>query len=201
MASKVFDLLTVCGLDELPSHGPRAVSHVLSILDPGTPEPDFGTYPPHRRTTLRFHDIVDPAPGMIPPSRADIEAILAFGDTLDDGTPAEGHLLVHCHMGISRSTAAMTILLAQAHPEAAESTLLDRVAAVRPQAWPNLAMIELADGLLDRQGRLRAAVTALYRRRLASRPELAEGLSRIGRGRELEAAREGVGPDAGLALL
>ena len=31
--------LTVCGLQELDDHGDRDVTHVLSILDPGTPEP------------------------------------------------------------------------------------------------------------------------------------------------------------------
>ena len=31
--------LTICGLDELDSHGTAAVTHVLSILDPGYPEP------------------------------------------------------------------------------------------------------------------------------------------------------------------
>ena len=191
MPSKVLDLLTVCGLDEIPGHGTRGVSHVLSILDPGTPEPDFTGYPPLTRTTLRFHDVVEPAEGMVVPSRGDVEAILAFGAALDDGTPAEGHLLVHCHMGISRSTAAMVILLAQAHPGMAETALVDKVAAVRPQTWPNLTMIEIGDDLLGRAGRLRAAVIALYRRRIAERPDLAAGLARIGRSRELDAAREG----------
>ena len=32
-------LHTVCGLEELAGHGTRGVSHVLSLLDPGTPEP------------------------------------------------------------------------------------------------------------------------------------------------------------------
>ena len=32
-------VLTICGLDELDSHGSRGVTHVLSILDPGWPDP------------------------------------------------------------------------------------------------------------------------------------------------------------------
>lgn len=189
MASKILDLLTICGLSEIAGHGERRVTHVLSILDPTTPDPDFTGYPAHRRTVLRFHDIVDPAPGMVAPTAADIDAILAFGRSLEDGTPAEGHLLVHCHMGISRSTAATAMILAQAHPDEPEAGLLSRIAAVRPQAWPNLLMIELADARLGRGGRLREAAIELYRRSLLANPQFGESLARLGRARELEAAR------------
>lgn len=189
MASKILDLLTICGLSEIAGHGTRGVSHVLSILDPETPDPDFGGYPAHQRTVLRFHDIVEPTPDMVAPSAADIDAILAFGRALEDGTPAEGHLLVHCHMGISRSTAATAMILAQAHPDEPEAGLLARIAAVRPQAWPNLLMIELADARLGRGGRLREAAIGVYRRSLAVNPQFGESLARLGRARELEAAR------------
>ena len=189
MASKVLDLLTICGLDEIAGHGTRGVSHVLSILDPDTPEPDFSAYGTTSRTVLRFHDIVGPMPGMTPPRRADVEAVLAFGRALDDGTPAEGHLLVHCHMGISRSTAAMVAILAQAYPERSEDEVVRQIASLRPQAWPNLLMIEFADDLLGRAGRLRAAAVALYARVLVLRPDFGEALVRLGRSREVEAAR------------
>lgn len=189
MASKVLDLLTICGLQEIASHGPRKVSHVLSILDPTTPEPDFAGYPPLQRTVLRFHDVIEPGDGMVMPTRADVEAILAYGRALDDGTPAEGHLLVHCHMGISRSTAAMLMILAQAFPDEAESALADRIAGIRPQAWPNLLMTEMADDILQRQGRLREAAIGLYRRYLAVNPGFGDSLVGLGRRREVEAAR------------
>jgi predicted protein tyrosine phosphatase len=108
-------VLTICGIDEIPSHGSRAVSHVLSVLDPERPEvTEFGGFGEHHRTTLRFHDIIDPLPGRVMPMREHMDAILAFGESLktsrDERT--EGHLLVHCHMGISRSTAAMLTLMA-----------------------------------------------------------------------------------------
>src|SRR5918912_309516 len=61
-------LLTVCGLEELEHHGPRAVTHVLSILDPDWPDPEaFLAYDPHHRTILRFHDAVEPGPGVMLP--------------------------------------------------------------------------------------------------------------------------------------
>src|SRR5690606_16879629 len=113
-------LLTICGIDELPDHGKRSVTHVLSVIDPDRADlTEFSDYGEHHRTTLRFHDIIDPLPGMIPPVREHMEAILDFGTGLRDsrGERTEGHLLVHCHMGISRSTAAMITLMAQTEPE------------------------------------------------------------------------------------
>jgi predicted protein tyrosine phosphatase len=179
-----FSVLTICGLDELERHGARGVTHVLSILDPDWPEPSpFASYDPHLRATLYFHDVIEPAPGMVLPQRADVEEILAFGRGLGDDL---GHLLIHCHAGISRSTAAMTMILAQAFANEDERAIVDRLLRTRPQAWPNSLMIGYADDALGRSGRLTAAVSEIYARRLAEQPELADGLRRVGRAREVE---------------
>jgi predicted protein tyrosine phosphatase len=182
-------LLTICGLEELAFHSTRGVTHILSILDPDWPEPDaFRAYDHHHRTTLQFHDAIEPARGIILPQVEDVEAILAFGRSLAQEAAAseDRHLLVHCHMGISRSTAAMLMLLAQARPQEAEDTLLERLRAIRPQAWPNLRMIEFADDLLGRSGRLTTALGRHYARQLAARPDLAGPMRRAGRGREVD---------------
>ncbi len=190
MTPRASPLLTVCGLDEIEEHGSRAVTHVLSILDPGWPDPAFGRYPPVSRTVLRFHDAVEPGPGVILPGEADAEAVLAFGRAVaaDPGGP-QAHLLVHCHMGISRSTAAMVAILAQAAPDGDEDGVVARVEAIRPQAWPNLRLIELCDAALGRAGRLTGAVGRLYRRRLDAKPDLADTMEKLGRGREVALAR------------
>ena len=98
-------LLTICGLEESASHSTRGVTHILSILDPDWPEPDaFRAYDPHHRTTLQFHDAIEPAPGIILQQVDDIEAILAFGRSLAQEAAAreDRRLLVHCHMGRHR---------------------------------------------------------------------------------------------------
>jgi predicted protein tyrosine phosphatase len=183
--------LTICGLQELDEHSARSVTHVLSILDPGWPEPEaFFTYDPHRRTTLHFHDEIEPAPGIELPRREHMEQILAFGRSLqrDLAERPDAHLLVHCHAGISRSTAAMTALLAQADPGLDEDAIFERVLAVRPKAWPNSLMIGFADDLLSRGGRLTQAMGRLYGKRLATRPELVEIMHKLNRAREIEMA-------------
>ena len=184
-------LLTVCGLEELEGHRAGGVSHILSILDPGHPDPEvFAAYDRHHRTTLRFHDIIGPVGGMVQPTRDDVAAIVAFGQELveeaEDGRP--GHLLIHCHMGISRSTAAMIIMLALANPDEEPDAVVERLVAVRPQAWPNALMVGFADEIMGYDGRLAVAVTRLHARQIAARPHLADTFRSLGRSREVEEA-------------
>ncbi|MFC4173812.1 tyrosine phosphatase family protein [Microvirga sp. GCM10011540] len=184
-------MLTICGISELPDQGQRSVTHVLSILDPEHPDPEaFEAYDPHHRTILRFHDIIEPRPGMIMPEPEHVEAVLQFGEELAKSGPsrAEGHLLVHCHMGISRSTAAMLTLLAQTHPQESEDRLLKRLAEIRPQAWPNSVMVGFADDMLSRGGRLTDALRRHYGRQLRRDPRFVQWMRDIGRSREVDMA-------------
>lgn len=184
-------MLTICGISELPDQSARSVTHVLSLLDPDHPDPEaFGAYDPHHRTVLRFHDAIQPAPGVILPEPEHVEAILRFGDDLarSRSERASGHLLVHCHMGVSRSTAAMLTLMAQVHPQETEDRLLERLAEIRPQAWPNSRMVGFADSLLSRDGRLTEALRRHYGRQIQRFPHFVGLMQDLGRGREVEMA-------------
>ena len=102
------------------------------------------------------------------------------------------HMLVHCQMGISRSTAATAILLLTIHRGKGEDDIFARLLELQPNAWPNCRMIELADEMLQRRGRFTAAAGRLYAAQLAKKPESADFLRRHGRGREVDmAARSG----------
>ena len=82
----------ICGLDQLDLHSASRVTHVLSILDPGFPEPDaFKAYGPHARTSLRFHDEIEPGPDRILPQANDIETILSLGRTMSAGPLPDGY--------------------------------------------------------------------------------------------------------------
>ncbi len=182
--------LTICGLQELRTFQDAAVTHVLSILDPSYPEPtDFSAYGPHERLTLRFDDIIEPAPGMLLPQRRHVEELLEFGQglTAPDGDPL-GHLLVHCHAGISRSTASMATLLAEARPDADEDWIFAHIRQIRPQAWPNSRMVGMADELLGRGGRMTAALKRHYAEQIRLRPDLVEMIKRSGREKEVRMA-------------
>jgi predicted protein tyrosine phosphatase len=177
--------LTICGLGEIAEHCARdGVTDVVSILDPDWPTPeDLALYAGARRLMLRFHDEIDPHPGIILPDRADVAQLLAFGRGL--AQQRQAHLLVHCHAGVSRSTAAASLVLAQAAPERPAAAAIEAVAALRPQAWPNLRIIELGDELLGRGGEIVDATRAHYRRMLEAEPWRAEVMIDAGRGREV----------------
>jgi predicted protein tyrosine phosphatase len=180
-------LITVCGLEELSCHADRKVSHVLSILDPGYSEPEaFGAYGEHARLQLNFHDIIEDIPGQEPPQPEHVATILEFGSGILRDPALSRHLLVHCHMGISRSTAAMTLLLAQAQPGLTATEVLAQVLHIRPKAWPNLRILTLGEEQLDRRGEFTDAAAGVYRLQMEQRPEL-EALFRDG-GREREVA-------------
>jgi predicted protein tyrosine phosphatase len=184
-------LLTVCGVDELPAQSARRVTHVLSLLDPDWPDiAAFGAYGKHSRKTLWFHDIIDERPGMTSPQVEHVAEIVRFGSELaaSRNERSDGHLLIHCQMGISRSTAAMLTLLAQTHPQETEDRLFERLREIRPQAWPNSRMIGFADDLLGREGRLLKALARHYGVQLKEQPKFTEWMTKIGRSRELEMA-------------
>ena len=179
--------VTICGIDELECHCAAGVTHVLSILDPGWPEPEpLGRFDVNRRLRLRFHDVIESEPGWIAPERWDVELLLAFSRDL--AVSEETHLLVHCHAGVSRSTAAATLVMAQARPDRPADEVLREVVRLRPRAWPNLRILEFGDEILGRRGEIIEAARAHYRRALEREPWLAEAMIDGGRGREVAAA-------------
>ncbi len=181
-------LLTVCGIAELPEHDMRGVTDVLSILDPDMPEPAaFGAWPTHRRHVLRFSDEIAERPGVVLPNARDVAAILDYGRGLA-GHAGEKHLLVHCHMGMSRSTAAMAMLIAQSDPDLSGDAVFARVYDIRNRSWPNSLMVRLADEALGRDGDLFEAMRRLYGRQLVNFPTYAQSLRAIGRGAEVDLA-------------
>ena len=175
--------ITICGIDELPLHREAGVSDVLSILDPMAEDPAaFEGFPPHRRELLRFDDLIFEVPGLEAPQDHHVAAILAFGAALEQSDVA--HLLIHCHAGVSRSTAAAALLMAQHNPGRETDAFL-ALLDIRHQAWPNTRMVDIADRLLERRGALREGLVAYRRALLGRRPHLAEFILGVGRGHEL----------------
>src|SRR6202041_4105585 len=81
------------------------------------------------------------------------------------------HLLIHCHAGVSRSTASAALLLAQAPPARPAEAIFTEIGRIRPRAWPNLLLLEFAEVALRRTGEIVPAVAAQYRRVLLADPQ------------------------------
>lgn len=181
--------ITICGIPELGQHCEAGVTHVLSILDPSWPDPEaFNDFPEHRREALRFNDVIAERPGVVAPSAADVALLLEYGrEVMAAGRNT--HLLIHCHAGVSRSTASAALLLAQQDPALPGEAIFAEIARIRPRAWPNLLLLELGEAALGRSGALVPAVADQYRRVLAVDPQFGAYLAENGRAREVELAK------------
>lgn len=126
--------------------------HVLTLASPDAPEPPPVAAP---RTLLRFNDIVEPRPGLVAPTPEVVAAILALKDV-----PT---LLIHCHAGVSRSTAAAYMLACAHRPRGEEARLAAHLRSACPEATPNALMVALADAALGREGAMRTAIAAIGR--------------------------------------
>jgi predicted protein tyrosine phosphatase len=175
--------VTICGIPELGQHCGAGVSHLLSIIDTHEPRPPaLDSYGTVDHELIRFDDIVAEYPGFEACTQQHIERVLQFGERAH--RKSDGHVLVHCHAGISRSTAAAAILMAQFAPGEEEAAFL-KLLALRKHGWPNTRMVEFADRLLDRKGALLDGLRAYRRAILHEKPHLTEVIKNIGRGHEL----------------
>jgi len=110
---------------------------------------------------LELNDISEPRPGLILPEPSHVEALLGFDRALPDGVA----LAICCYAGISRSTAAAYILACAREPATSEQELAAGLRAKSPSATPNIRLVTLADEILDRDGRMRAAILGIGRGR------------------------------------
>lgn len=81
----------------------------------------------------------------------DVRRIIQLAESLRQTT---GKVLIHCEAGVSRSPAAALIIYAYLLGPGREREAMRRVLAQRPVAIPNRRMVQLADRMLDRGGRL-----------------------------------------------
>ena len=175
--------LSICGLDELNGFLNTGVTHVISILDPDYPVPDgLAKIASENRIVFRFDDATVPGAGRIHPASTDIGKLVEWSRSLTDSQVK--HLLVHCHAGISRSTAAAAIIVADKNP-GRETEIFKMIDRIRPRNWPNSMMIDLADQLLGCGGAFNAALQSHHARIATRDPDLAEIIRRHGRAHEI----------------
>jgi len=140
--------------DVIRSHRP---SHMVTLLSPehmiGTPR----GFPRDRHLRLGINDVVDISAGENPPLRCHVEQLLAFSRDW----PAEAPILVHCWAGISRSMAATYIILCDRLGRGSELYAAKAIRSRARHAYPNALLVQYADDLLGRQGRMIDAIRGI----------------------------------------
>lgn len=150
-------MIYVCSLEAMPGIVARhAPSHLVSLLAPENMVETPSGVRPDNHLKLGLHDITEPFLDYTAPAAGHIESLLSFGAAWDRAAP----LVVHCHAGVSRSTAAALILLCQRNAGREQEAALE-LRERAPHAMPNRRMIALADRAMALEGRLVAAVAAL----------------------------------------
>ncbi len=140
--------------DAIRTVGP---SHLVSLLDPETMIDTPQGIDAARHLRLSVNDIAEPNEMLVSPSEVHVSQLIGFIRRWDQRSP----MLVHCWAGISRSTAAAFIALCTLNENHPEDDLARLVRARGSHAYPNRLMVRLADDILGRKGRMRAAVEAL----------------------------------------
>ena len=154
----------VCGVAELETVLGNPFTHIVSIWDPewiergGVENQLLKRLPGGTRLHIAyFHDTSAEEPGRQAPVEDDLRRILAFAADLEPGS----EILIHCWAGISRSTAVAYAILCQAAGPGREAECFRSILTVRPQAFPNALIVELADRILNRKGAMQEACEEL----------------------------------------
>ncbi len=118
---------------------------------------------PENHLWLRLHDISAPLDGYVMPGEEHVADLIRFVRGWDRRAP----LVVHCYMGISRSTASAYASICALNPQRDELGIAQALRRASPTATPNIRIVSLADRLLGRGGRMVAAIETIGRGCLA----------------------------------
>lgn len=143
-------------------------SHMITLLSPNAVILRDKTIAPENHHILFFNDINEPRPNLIVPQMQDVEAIIEAARnwhlTKDDCSDISlSPLLIHCQMGISRSTAAAYIIACALNESIDEECLAISLRQLSPSATPNARLIALADEYLNREGKMVSAIKRIGR--------------------------------------
>jgi predicted protein tyrosine phosphatase len=148
-------MIHVCSLarlyDTVEETGAR---YLVSLVGDEARLPRPSCVPPRNHLWLRMHDISAPLDGYIMPAEEHIAKLLDFVREWDRGAP----LVVHCYMGISRSTASAFVSVCALNPRRDEAGIAQALRRASSSATPNARIVSLADRLLGRNGRMIAAI-------------------------------------------
>jgi predicted protein tyrosine phosphatase len=134
-------------------------SHVVTLINANTVVERPPAIAAERHLFLGMSDIVAPMDGHILPGETQVQQLLSFARKWDRQAP----LLIHCWAGISRSTAAAFIVTCALRPRRDEDEVAQTLRAASPSATPNAKLVALADSILNRDGRMVRAISAIGR--------------------------------------
>ena len=153
-------MIYVCPLSKVEQTVSKTgAERLLSLLTAGTEMTRPASIAPENHLYLAMNDIVEAQDGMTMPGEVHVRRLLDFARVWDRSRP----LVVNCYAGISRSTASAYIIASALAPTRDEAELAQTLRWLSPSATPNPRLIAVADAILERDGRMIAAIKAIGR--------------------------------------
>jgi predicted protein tyrosine phosphatase len=151
-------MIHVCSLANLHKTIERSgARHVVTLLGVEDHVPLPSNIGRNDYLRLHVHDIIDAAPGQVPPDAEHVERLISFVRRWDRAGP----LVIHCYAGISRSTAAAFTTVCALNPNREEIAVAAALRRASPTALPNARIVRLADQILGREGRMVEAISSI----------------------------------------
>ena len=141
-------MIQICTLEAAREANFNAFDGVITIED-STIEDPLRIDGPCKQLVLKFDDISLPVEGYIQPEEHHLEVALQFADEVGDGS-----LLIHCHAGISRSSAIALAILAKVLGGGREIEAKNALKRINTDARPNKLMVWMTDEMLNRDMKL-----------------------------------------------
>lgn len=152
--------LHACPLSRLSETvGATKASHLVTLVTVGMEVERPRSIEAGRHLRVDVSDISVATADHVLPAEAHVRVLLDFVRGWDRARP----LVIHCYAGISRSTAAVYIAACALQPERDEGEIARVLRLASPSATPNRLLVEIADGLLRREGRMIAGIAAIGR--------------------------------------
>jgi predicted protein tyrosine phosphatase len=151
-------MIHVCSLARLSATVEQVgAQHIVTLINDQTKVLRPQCVAPENHLFLPMHDIPAEMAGFNAPAQAHVEKLLAFVRRW----PRRAPLVVHCWAGVSRSSAGAFIAACALNPQRREETIARAIRDASATASPNVRLVALADRLLERDGRMIAAIDAI----------------------------------------
>ncbi|WP_316861438.1 tyrosine protein phosphatase [uncultured Cohaesibacter sp.] len=153
-------MLYVCPLAKLDQVVERVqASYLVSVVNPEMEVRRPRRIAKDNHLFLGLNDIGVSMPGFKLSSEQQVRILIDFFLKWDKAEP----MVVHCWAGVSRSTASAYIAACALRPDLDEMQLARDLREASPPATPNKRLVELADRILQRDGRMIEAISSIGR--------------------------------------
>ena len=146
------ETLHICSLEAARELDVSVYDGVITIEDTTIEEPFRVEDDGPQQLVLRFDDISVPMDGYVEPDESHIHAALAFAYKIAKDTG--GSILIHCHAGISRSSAIALAIISQRLGRGKEEEAVHQLEMINPNCRPNKSLVWMTDKILKRDRKL-----------------------------------------------